>query len=120
MAAPPTFEKHLFISYAHIDNQPLTPDQEGWVSRFHESLEAMLSMRLGRQAEIWRDRKLSGNDVFADEILAQFPKTALLISVLTPRYVESDWCTREVREFCAVAERSCGVVDREQIESHQR
>jgi hypothetical protein len=110
MAAPPAFETHLFISYAHIDNHPLAPDQEGWISRFHASLEAMLSMRLGRQAEIWRDRKLSGNDVFADEILAQFPKTALLISVLSPRYVQSDWCTREVREFCAVAERSCGVV----------
>jgi hypothetical protein len=37
----------------------------------------MLSMRLGRRAEIWRDLKLSGNDIFADEIVAQFPKTAL-------------------------------------------
>ena len=36
--------------------------------------------------------------------MAQFPKTALMMSVLTPRYVESDWCTREVREFCAAAE----------------
>jgi hypothetical protein len=110
MAGPAYFEKHLFISYAHIDNQPLAPDQKGWVSRFHESLEAMLSMRLGRRAAIWRDLKLSGNDVFADEIVAQFPKTAILISVLTPRYVESEWCTREVREFCKAAELSGGVV----------
>jgi hypothetical protein len=101
-----TFEKHLFISYAHIDNQPLTPGQEGWISRFHASLEAMLSMRLGRKAEIWRDLKLSGNDIFADEIVKQFPKTAILVSVLTPRYVESDWCTREVHEFCRAAENS--------------
>ena len=105
-----SFERHLFISYAHIDNQPLTPEQQGWVSRFHSSLEAMLSMRMGRKAEIWRDLKLSGNDIFADEIVSQFPKTALMISVLTPRYIESDWCTREVREFCQVAERSGGVV----------
>jgi hypothetical protein len=35
------FDKHLFISYAHIDNQPLTPEQQGWISRFHKSLEAM-------------------------------------------------------------------------------
>jgi len=110
MGGAPAFEKHLFISYAHLDNQPLTPQDAGWVTRFHESLEAMLSMRLGRHAEIWRDRKLAGNDVFADEIVAQFPRTALLISVLTPRYVESDWCTREVREFCDVAARSGGVV----------
>jgi hypothetical protein len=104
------FDSHVFISYAHIDNQPLTPDQQGWVSRFHASLEAMLSMRIGRKAEIWRDRKLTGNDIFADEIVAQFPRTALMICVLTPRYVGSDWCTREVREFCRAAERSGGVI----------
>jgi hypothetical protein len=104
------FATHLFISYAHIDNQPLTAEQQGWISRFHASLAAMLSMRLGRPAQIWRDRKLSGNDVFADEIIAQFPSTALLVSVLTPRYIESDWCTREVREFCRIAEQGGGLV----------
>jgi hypothetical protein len=104
-----SFERHLFISYAHIDNQPLTPGQQGWISQFHASLEAMLSMRMGRRAEIWRDQKLQGNDVFADEIVQQFPKTAVLLSVLTPRYVESDWCTREIKEFCKAAEQSGGL-----------
>ena len=33
------FETDLFISYAHIDNQPLTPEQKGWISRLHASLE---------------------------------------------------------------------------------
>jgi TIR domain-containing protein len=110
MEGPRMYKTHLFISYAHMDNQPMVAEQQGWVSRLHASLEAMLSMRMGRKAEIWRDRKLSGNDVFADEILAQFPNTALLISVLTPRYVESDWCMREVREFCRLAEQSGGAV----------
>ena len=104
-----TFEKQVFISYAHIDNEPLTPNQQGWISRFHASLSAMLSMRLGRKADIWRDVKLTGNDIFADEIVQQFPKTALLISVLTPRYVESEWCTREVKEFCKSAETTGGI-----------
>lgn len=110
MAGSREFEKHLFISYAHIDNLPLTREQQGWVSRFHVALDAMLSMRIGGPARIWRDQKLAGNDIFADEILAQFSKTALLISVLTPRYVASDWCAREVREFCKAAEQSGGVV----------
>src|SRR5882724_2526739 len=96
---PMSFEKHLFISYAHIDNEPLTPEQQGWVSRFHASLRALLSMRLGRPAEIWRDDKLKGTDIFGDEIVSQFPKTAMLISVLTPRYVESEWCTKEIQKF---------------------
>lgn len=104
------FDKHLFISYAHIDNLPLTPEQQGWITRFHTTLEALLSMRIGGKAEIWRDEKLQGNDVFADEITAQFPQTALLISILTPRYLNSEWCAREVHEFCQSAEQNGGVV----------
>jgi hypothetical protein len=104
------FDKHLFISYAHLDNQPLPSEQQGWITCFHASLEAFLSMRLGRKTEIWRDEKLQGNDIFAAEIVAQFPHTALLVSILTPRYLKSEWCTREVLEFCHSAQHSGGVV----------
>ncbi len=104
------FQRHLFISYAHIDNVPLAETQQGWITRFHNTLSAMLNMRLGRKAEIWRDSKLNGNDIFADEIIQQFPKTELLVSVVTPRYAESEWCTREVKEFCKCAESTGGLV----------
>jgi hypothetical protein len=104
------YTNDLFISYAHIDNQPLTPEQKGWISRFHTTLGALLSMRLGQAAKIWRDDKLQGNDVFADEIVEQFARTAVLVSVLTPRYLSSDWCTKEVREFCKRAEQSGGII----------
>jgi hypothetical protein len=103
------FEQDLFISYAHIDNQPLTAEQQGWVTRFHATLAAQLSMRLGSVARIWRDDKLRGNDVFADEIVQQFASTALLVSVLSPRYLASDWCRRELHAFCAEAARSGGL-----------
>lgn len=105
-----TFEKDLFISYAHIDNEPLSPEQKGWVTRFHKSLEAILNMRMGSRSRIWRDDKLKGNDVFSDEIVDQFSHTALMISVLSPRYIKSEWCTKEIREFCEKADESGGVV----------
>jgi len=103
------FDQHAFISYAHIDDQPLTPDQKGWVTQFHATLQTMLSQRLGEKARIWRDLKLDGNDVFAAEIVEQVARTAMLVSVLSPRYLRSDWCTRELREFLAAAARSGGV-----------
>ena len=104
------FEKDLFISYAHIDNEPLTPEQQGWITRFHASLEALLSMRMGGKARIWRDNKLQGNDVFDREIVDQFAQTAVLVSVLTPRYLNSEWCNKEVAEFCRCAEANGGMV----------
>ncbi len=79
------FKNDLFISYSHIDNQPIRPEDKGWISRFHASLEALLSMRLGQTAKIWRDDKLQGNDIFSDEIIQQFAHTAVFLSILTPR-----------------------------------
>ncbi|MGH9929732.1 MAG: hypothetical protein ACREA9_10980 [Pyrinomonadaceae bacterium] len=34
----------------------------------------------------------------------------MLVSVLTPRYLNSEWCTKEVAEFCKRAEESGGIV----------
>ena len=95
------FEHHAFISYALIDNKPLSPEQQGWVTRFHATFEALLSMRMGRPARIWRDAKLQGNDELSGEIVDRIGSTALLVTVLTPRYLESEWCALELKEFCA-------------------
>lgn len=94
------FEQNLFISYAHIDDQPLAPGEKGWITRFHATLKAILSTRIGREAKIWRDEKLQGNDVFSDEIVVQFSRAATLVSIVTLRYLNSEWCTREAHEFC--------------------
>ena len=96
------FEKQLFISYAHLDNQPLTEGQKGWVTQFHSALQAILDTRLGRRSVIWRDDRLRGNMDFNEEIVAQFPHTAVMVSVLSPRYVESKSCRQEVNEFAAI------------------
>lgn len=104
------FAKHLFISYAHIDNEPVAEGDVGLIVRLHRSLESILSKRLGCKAEIWRDERLQGNDVFADEIIGQFPGTAALVAVVSPRYLQSEWCLREARAFCETAQRTGGMV----------
>ena len=98
------FDRQIFISYAHLDDQPLMADQAGWVSLFHSTLQTLLSQRLGAPADIWRDDKLRGNDTFSDEILKQLAGTAIFVSILTPRYLKSEWCTKEIRSFCQQAE----------------
>lgn len=94
------WENDIFISYAHIDNVPLEEGQQGWVSNLHRALEIRVAQIRGEKPRIWRDPKLQGNDIFGDELLTRLATTALLVSVLTPRYVKSDWCTKELNEFC--------------------
>ncbi|HEY4641842.1 MAG TPA: toll/interleukin-1 receptor domain-containing protein [Thermoanaerobaculia bacterium] len=104
-----TFEHDLLISYAHIDDQTLVDGEEGWVSRLHHLLEVRVGQLLGSTPKIWRDQKLQGNDYFADTILERLPRIAALVSIFSPRYVQSEWCTRELREFCLAANRTGGV-----------
>ncbi len=93
------FENDIFISYAHIDDQALLEGQKGWVSSLHRALQVRVAQLLGMAPRIWRDPKLEGNDVFADKLVNRLPRTAVLLSVLSPRYARSEWCIRELREF---------------------
>jgi TIR domain len=113
------FANHLFISYAHLDNEKTAEDDLGWVDRFHKSLKAFLTTAIGEEAVIWRDLKLRGNDVFAEEIVSQFPETALLVSILSPRYLKSEWCLKEIEEFCKAAEIHGGLVIDNQMRVHR-
>jgi hypothetical protein len=109
MLSPLEFESDLFVSYAHIDDQALTEGQKGWISTFHRALEIRLGQILGKQPRIWRDPKLQGNDYFADRLVEKLPRSAALVSVVSPRYVRSDWCRREVEEFCKASHETGGL-----------
>jgi hypothetical protein len=89
----------LFISYAHLDNQPISEEHKGWISNFHYSLDVRLSQLLGRKPLIWRDNKLHGNDEFKKEIELKFFKTKIFLAVISPCYMQSEWCMKEMRAF---------------------
>lgn len=109
MAPIPKYEDEVFISYAHIDNQPLDECLKGWVETLHERLQIRLSQLTGEPVTIWRDRKLQGNDVFAETLVTRLSKAALLVTVISPRYVKSEWCLKELEEFCKSASERGGL-----------
>ncbi|HHP7244045.1 MAG TPA: TIR domain-containing protein, partial [Elainellaceae cyanobacterium] len=104
------FEDDIFISYTHIDNQPLTDGQKGWISHFHNCLKLRLAQLRGKEPKIWLDTKrIAGNDYLEPSIVQRLPKVALLVSVFSPRYLQSTWCMRELKEFCQAAHQSGGL-----------
>jgi hypothetical protein len=111
------FEHDLFISYAHLDNEPLFESDQGWVDLLHKRLQIRLAQLLGEEPKIWRDPKLQGNDYFGDTLLLKLAQTALIVSVLSPRYTKSEWCLRELREFHrhAAANLDVGIAERSRI-----
>ncbi len=83
-----SFANDVFISYAHIDNEPLPAKTDGWVTLFDNTLRQRLRVKPGKNAVIWRDLKLGRANIFYAEIDSQLERAAVLISVLSPRYVK--------------------------------
>lgn len=104
-----TFENDIFISYAHVDNEAVNAPS-GWITLLHDRLAIRLHQLLGEKVKIWRDPKLQGNDEFADTLVISVSKVAVLLSVLSPRYLKSEWCGKELNLFCQQAQHSGGLI----------
>jgi Domain of unknown function (DUF4062) len=104
-----SFDCDAFISYSHIDNVGLMDGSKGWITNLHRALEIRVAQLLGEKPEIWRDPKLAGNDVFENTLVEQLQRVAVLITIVSPRYVKSEWTRRELVEFWKAAQAQGGV-----------
>jgi Domain of unknown function (DUF4062)/TIR domain len=96
------FTYDIFISYAHLDDLSPFGDGKGWIDLFHERLSVLVSQALGYELRIWRDgHNLQGNDVLQGAIAEGITQSLLLVPIISPRYVQSDWCNREMAAFYA-------------------
>lgn len=109
MSSTSRFGHHVFISYAHIDDRRLPRETKGWVSTFHEAFEIFLGEWLGEEPRIWRDDRVEGNDYITNTILGKLSGVAVFVSIISPRYVKSEWCLREVQEFWRAAHANVGI-----------
>jgi hypothetical protein len=97
----PNYEDDIFINYSHADNdEPLDDKKRGWVDALHENLEKRLRKLTGIDPQIWRDKeKMPGNGVLPPTLAVKLQRVALLVSILSPSYLTSDWCIPELNEF---------------------
>lgn len=86
MGVVPGFEFDLFISYAH-DN-----DVDGWVSNFRDDLEKQLCQQLPARPTIWFDRSGLRGQALDAGIADAVYRSAVLVSVVSSRYLRSDYC----------------------------
>src|SRR5258708_5090617 len=100
-----SFKYDIFISYAHLDDRSvLGDDEKGWIDLLEERLSVLVSQALGSEVTIWRDgHHLRGNDELQGGIEEGVNNSLVLVPVISPRYVQSDWCNREMATFCTSA-----------------
>lgn len=107
MGLIPNFDYDIFISYAHKDNTTVAEEKEGWVRRFYIDLKDKLIRSTGR-SDIgiwWDDKKLDGNTYFDQTIQKGLNKTAIIICLHSPSYIQSEWCEKELNHFSKQAEK---------------
>jgi TIR domain-containing protein len=104
MAYVTGFDQDVFISFTHDDNLSLAGSlsgQDGWVSLFERSLAGYLSQRLPekRKVVVWRDPEIRSNDILSQKIDREVSRAAVLVCVMSPRYLKAPWCQKEVSMF---------------------
>ncbi|HEV2763038.1 MAG TPA: TIR domain-containing protein [Pyrinomonadaceae bacterium] len=96
------FEYDIFISYGHIDDEDPAGGVKGWVDLLVERLPGAVANHLGYKPKVWRDEQsLRGHDHLRGAIDSGVSRSLLLVPVVSPRYVLSDWCRTELELFCA-------------------
>lgn len=96
-----TERHHLFVSYAHVDNKPMPGVKNGWVTELVRALTNIVEGELGRPDDFnpWMDHELHGNDAVTPTIERALLNSDTILLVLSPAYLASSWCTKELTGF---------------------
>jgi hypothetical protein len=99
-----TYDHDIFVSYAHVDDEPLPGGDQGWVTTLTTCVKTKLAQKLGRNDaySLWMDYELRGGQPITPHILGRVQRSAMLLVVLSPGYIASDWCRRELETFAGL------------------
>jgi TIR domain len=95
------YTNDLYVSYAGIDNHT-SSDRRGWVDELVVDLENTVSQMIGQRISLWIDRRrlVEGED-FSEQSKVALRSSALMLVVLSPGFVNSQHCMRELDAFVA-------------------
>jgi serine/threonine protein kinase len=98
----------VLLNYAAIDDYPLQDGKPGWVSQLHRNLEVRMEQLSGEKVHIARLPEDAISPAIEAELLEHVPQAKAMISVVSPPFVNSALCRREVEQFWHGAEQTGG------------
>jgi uncharacterized caspase-like protein len=110
----PGHKHDIFVSYSHVDERVVPGATKGWVTALVDELSVHLATRFGRSEafDLWMDPRLSGNEPLNSQLLAEAKASAVLLVVVSPGYLRSDWCRHERDAFLEAVKGSPGAESR--------
>jgi hypothetical protein len=92
----------IFISYSTDDDAPPPgkPDRKGFVSYLDDAIRYEFKELGPDRPTTWRDtRRIAAGDQFTPEIDEALKSASFLLVVLSPNWMGSRWCRRELETF---------------------
>jgi predicted Ser/Thr protein kinase len=89
----------VLLNYAAIDDYPLQDGKPGWVSQLHRNLEVRMEQLSGEKVRIARLPEDAISPLIEAELLQHVPQAKAMISVVSPPFMNSPLCRREVEQF---------------------
>src|SRR5262245_9378972 len=97
---PQPFSNDLYVSFNHGGNERLLGKPiSRWVGLFVGALTLMLERRLGREVSLVWHKPLLGNPRSAEDYLRESLQSAVFVAVLSPGYMASRSCIRELEAY---------------------
>jgi hypothetical protein len=104
----------IFISYAHEDDNSPVSGSPGWVDRFNTMLRQRLDGIRGKAVSTSvflddSDEGIRGTSLLTETIKSAIRETSVLLVIISPSYLTSKWCERELQFFKDSAASSGGL-----------
>jgi WD40 repeat protein len=103
------FEYDVYVSNSHSDSE--------WVDTFTSNLQRRLRNLSGRNVSIFTDKERPAGSAFVSEFAGAIEKSAVLLAIVSPSYLTSEWRRKELEIFEAAARRQTGGI---MVESQSR
>lgn len=102
-SAIPNGDGALFLSYVHADDTSL----HGRITRFAHDLVDRYALLYGHELQLFIDRDdINWGESWRERLARELGATTFLVSAVTPRYLKSESCRKEVLDFATATDNS--------------
>ena len=99
----------VYLSYSYMDDVNV-PGGVGWVTAFSDALQIRLRQIAGRNVNVWHHHQAEVPvQAFPEAVASAISGASVFVAIISPSYVHSPWCRRELEIFARHAEASGGI-----------
>jgi hypothetical protein len=102
----------VYISHSRVDNDRMLGQERGWVDVLYDAVHSRLSQLIGQEVRIFYDGGVSiqAGTSFGPRVSEAIQDARVFLVLVSPSYLRSEWCRRELELFVHAAERSGGLL----------